>query len=379
MEEKQDTWFSKKGFIKNPFALEPLAIDEVQTPAFVDRTEARDELKKFVQEGSGAVIVISEIGYGKSSMMNLAEKYALNFNKIVLRIDPRSQNDKICFFKSLVREVLSKLKDKLSEEDFYYVDFFYKQGKEEDLQHILSILQNLFRENPTVLIMDDLDKILDFKKHVFFIKEIVDLLPKNIQVITTGDINQIMNSRIIVSILYDIFDFPILLEEITKTDQVKEFVYGRMNAVSSNKNEIIFEDKIFEILLDRTRGNLREVFRYLSSLLKTGDYSIGKLAETIIKVDGIRIYALDTKDKEILKILAGNSKDIDEIQKNLLEIGIKMSRQMIRTRLDELHQNCFVFKYKTKDSKKIIYQSPIFMKRMIELLKDSWSPDQVKV
>ncbi len=359
-------WYEERGFKKNPFSLDPIGIKDVETPLFVDRIEARDQIKKFVQEDSGSVIIISEIGYGKSSVMNLAEKYSVNAGKKVLRIDPRNNREKICFFRSLIKEIRAKIKPLLSKEDTEIIDDFLKDGEKQDLQLIVKLLEEIFDKVPSVLVMDDLDKILEFKKHIEIIKEILDLLPKNLQVITTGDINQIMNSRLIVSILYEIFDFPILLDDIDTIEKLKEFVNGRMKVHSLGNRSLKFEDEIFKILLDRTRGNLRETFRYFSALLKTGDYSKESLIKIIIKIDSMRLHVLDKIDKEILLSVAGNRKDIKEIRDNIEK---KISPQMIRVRLDDLHQNCMIYKYKSKDSKKIIYEAPITIEVMLKAVE----------
>lgn len=371
-------WFENKGFTKNPFSPEPLGLDEVNTGAFVGRQEARKLIKDFVQENSGAIIVVSDIGYGKSTMMNFTEKCAKEAGKIILRIDPRHNQDqeKTIFFRALIKEIIVKFADKLNPGESKVFDDFIKSGKEEDFHNLFKTMTLLFRRHPSVLIMDDLDKLLDFKKHIYFVKEIIDLLPKNLQVITTGDISQIMNSKIVVSVIYQIFDFPVILDEITQISQLKEFVYGRMNAYFSGDKNIIFEDKIFELLLDRTRGNLREVFRYLSSLLKGDNYSNEELVSVMVKVDVMRLYPLDNTDKQILDVLAGKSMEISAIKSAL---AFNLSPQMIRNRLDEMHQNCLVYKYKSKENKKIIYQAPKIISIMMKESKDLWSSDQLKV
>ncbi|MDP2925910.1 MAG: hypothetical protein Q8N99_06065 [Nanoarchaeota archaeon] len=376
MEEQKTTWFQERGFSKNPFSLEPISKDEIKTKAFVDRTEAKEDIKNFVQEGSGAIIVLSEIGYGKSSMMNFASELSKEGGKTVLMldirttIDKREKESKICFFKALAQEVFIKVFEKQNKIDVapaLFLKNFYANGNENQLHRLLQILKEIFEQNPSVLIMDDLDKLLNFKKHIFFIKEVIDLLPKNIQVISTGDVNQIMNSRVIVSMLYSIFDFPIVLGEIDSTEKLKEFVYGKMEAYAINTQKIQFEEDIFKILLDRTHGNLRETFRYLSELLKLGKFSVDDLINVIIKIDAGRLFSLDEIDKRTLLFLSGNKKTLKEIQIFLSSERIKLSLQMIRFRLDELHQNCWTYKGKTRDSKKIIYSAPEVLKHMIKL------------
>ena len=363
MEKQIKKWYEERGFKKNPFSLDPIDVSDVESPVFVDRSEAIEQIEKFVQEDSGSVIIISEIGYGKSSIMNLAERYSIKTGKIVLRIDPRNNKQKIGFFKSLIKEIEIKIENPFSEENEKVIKHFLKEGSEQDFQLMNTILKDTFSKNPSVLVMDDLDKILEFKKHIEIIKEILDLLPKNLQVITTGDINQIMNSRIVVSILYEIFDFPILLDEINTLDKLKEFIYGRMNAYAIDKSNLNFSDVIFKILLDRTRGNLRETFRYFSALLKTGDYSGQSLLKVMMKIDSMRLYVLDSTDKEILLSIAGNKKDIKGIRESLKR---KISPQMIRARLNDLRQNCMIYKYKSKDGKQIIYEAPNTVEVMLK-------------
>lgn len=369
METQNKTWFEERGFSRNPFSLEPITKEEVKTKAFVNRLGAKEDIKKFIQERSGAIIVLSEIGYGKSSIMNYAGEMANDTGKTVLTIDPRINLEVITFFKSLSQEVLGKIlakQNKLSIDEGHIIRNFVATGNMTQLPTLLQVLKDIFEKNPSVLIMDNLDKLMNFKKHITFLKEILELLPKNIQIVTTGDINQVMNSRIIVSALYSMFDFPITIQEISSIDNLKEFVYGRMEAYSIDGKFIKFNKKIFEILLDRTRGNLREVFRYLSELLKLGKYTTSDLIDAIIKIDMIRLHTLDHTDKKILLYIAGNRKDLKEIKAYLKKENISISSPMLRFRLDELHQNCWTYKGKMRDSKKIIYSAPSVLKHIIK-------------
>ena len=367
MEEK-DTWYGKKGFIRNPFSSEPLTKEESLTKAFVDRTRARKDIQDFVQEKSGATIIISEIGSGKSSMINFAEITSEKSGKVVLRIDPRTNQEKKSFFKSLVKEVIKKILNH-EEQHEKILEGFIKNGSEYELPTLMDTMKEIFDKSPSILIMDDLDKFLDFKKHIDFIKEVIDILPKNLQIITTGDINQIRDNSKIVSILYSLFDFPITLEQTKTKRQLREFVYGRMGAYSKHGSGLKFNNDIFDMLIDRTRGNLREVFRYLSELLKLGRYSEKDLFNTILKVDVIRLGSLDEIDKEILSFTAGENKNISEIREYLSSKETTITLPTIRGRMDELHQNCLTYKLKSRDSKKIIYSSPLLFKSIITILK----------
>jgi len=366
---EQKTWYGEKGFTKNPFSSEPLTKEEAMTKAFVDRTQAKKDLEKFIQEKSGAVIIMSEIGHGKSSIINFAEKVAENSSKVVLRLDPRANEDKICFLKSLCKEVIKKIINHNNDNKNILNDFI-KLGDEYQIQSLMNCLKYIFDESPSVLIMDDLDKFLNFKKHIEFIKEVIDLLPKNLQIITTGDINQVRGNSQIVSILYSTFDFPIVLEEVNNINLLKEFIYGRMTAYSKETMNLQFDDNIFETLLDRTRGNLREVFRYLSELLKSGNYAQDNLIRTILKIDIVRLELIDERDKNILLSASGENKDLQEIKKSLKEMNISLTLPTIRARLDELHQNCWIYKMKSKESKKIIYSAPAVFKEMIKIIDE---------
>ncbi len=372
------TWYGEKGFTKNPFSSEPLTKEEVMTKAFIDRTQAKKDLEKFIQEKSGAVIIMSEIGHGKSSIINFAEKVAENSSKVVLRLDPRVNEDKICFLKSLCKEVIKKIINHNNDNKDILNDFI-KLGDEHQIQGLMNCLKCVFDKSPSVLIMDDLDKFLDFKKHIEFIKEVIDLLPKNLQIITTGDINQVRGNSKVVSILYSTFDFPIVLEEVNNINLLKEFIYGRMTAYSKETMNIQFDDDIFEILIDRTRGNLREVFRYLSELLKSENYSKNNLIRTILKIDIVRLELIDERDKNILLSASGENKGLQEIKESLKEMSISLTLPTIRARLDELHQNCWVYKMKSKDSKKIIYSAPAVFKEMIKILDEESKKSQSSI
>ena len=108
---------------------------------------------------------------------------------------------------------------------------------------------------------------------------------------------------------------------------------------------------------------MRETFRYFSALLKTGDYSKQSLIKEIIRIDSMRLHVLDSIDKKLLLSVAGHKKDIKEIRAGLVK---KISPQMIRARLDDLHQNCMVYKYKSKDSKRVIYEAPVTIELMLK-------------
>jgi hypothetical protein len=74
-------------------------------------------------------------------------------------------------------------------------------------------------------------------------------------------------------------------------------------------------------------------------------------------------------DKLILSFISGKEKDIQEIKEYLKKIKIKLTLPTIRTRLDELHQNCWAWKNKQKESKKIIYSAPVVFQNMIKLIE----------
>ena len=140
-----------------------------------------------------------------------------------------------------------------------------------------------------------------------------------------------------------------------------------MNAYSYSKDNNNFDDAIFEILLDKTKGNIRETFRYLSDFLKCQEYNTNNLIETIKRIDEMKLKVLNEADKNIIRVLAGKTYDIKEIQNNFeSEHGKIMSSVTLRIRLDQLNQIGLVFKTREPQSKKIIYSAATVLKEILQ-------------
>jgi len=362
-----ETWYSEKGFVREPFYSEPVGTKTIEIMrGFINRVEEKEELKKFIEQKSGRVIIVSTIGVGKSSFCNLAEYNANNLSKLVIRLDPTKISNKVeeCIKSILVRlnyiknENLDEGKKELFSKYLSSLNLLKADGIKKNLIIIINRLERLFEEIPCVIIMDDLDKRKDFE---LFIKKVVDFLPKNMLLIATGELNEIRQSTKTINTLYEVFDFPILLRETNDIKGLKEFVEGRIKRYSKGKPLISFSDEILKVILDKTKGNLREAFRYLNELSKEKEYSKENLIKIIKRVDIMKITDLDSTDVKLLNLLAGKEMTLLELQKEKLPIKI----HAIKKRLDELNQSGLVFR-RTKGSRKLFYSSPSIMRDILE-------------
>lgn len=367
----QKMWYEALGFTDNPFSLEPISATPTALTSFVDRQEEREQLRKFVQERSGAVIVLSQIGEGKSSFLNLAELMAKQLNKLVIRVNPRSipaRLDKflpifIVSIKNADSSVLTDSQRKFLDETLKEIELSVEDGFNKNILIVLERLYSLFSEVPAMLIMDDLDKITDLKDFEHFLRKVIDPIPKNFLVLTTGNINQVVQSNKLIRLLYEIFNIPIVLGVINIAEKLKEFVTGRMNAYARVRDVIHFPDELYAALLDKTRGNLRETFRYLSELLKSEqNYGVEQLITVVKNVDRLKIGQLDDMGKVLLNTLAGKKMSLEE-----LKLIVGGSGSTIRNRLDDLEQLGLAFKSKiVGQGKKIGYSSPQIIKQVID-------------
>lgn len=367
------TWYGELGFVRNPFYLEPTGTSHDDIKGFINRTEEQEQLRKMVQETSGYAIVISEIGSGKSSFLNLAEHLSKNYNKLVIKIDPQTISRLNSFLLYLIKQLGGEIirrsfegqNEKLSEYT-PIINGIDEESMDKDPAFVKDILYKILEQIPSIIIMDNLDKITNIKEYHNFLTTYVDPLPKNVLLITTGDINPLSQNSKTVKKLYEIFNFLIVLNPVEDIKTLKVFVNGRMNAYAMSKDKIKFSDEVFNILMDKTRGNIREAFRYLSDFLKCREYTIENLVSTIKKIDEMKIKILTSTDKNILRILAGNICDVKQIQVSYDQAHGSISSVMVRNRLDDLTQIGLVFKEREEQSKKINYSAASVIKEILQ-------------
>lgn len=370
-----DTWFQTKGFTKNPFSLDPVGTSDMALKAFANRVRERAVLENFLQQDTGAIMVAAAIGIGKSSFLNLAENYARKRKKMVLRIDPRIVKQDVsmlvsCMISELEREIVHVTDETLRVSGLSILAKLKIDSLgAAEIRPAIQELNTFFEARPCVMIMDDVDKF-SLKKHTRFLKEMLDLLPSKLQVITTADLNQLITSPGLVKVVYDMFDFILPLDSANTIEKLREFIDSRMVNYSVDGVKIKIEDDLLMILIDRTQGNLREIYRYLTDLLKRNNIDRVNLLEVMVELDDLRIRSLDTVNKKILLSLSGKEIDLSEITLQYPE----MNQSTLRFRLDNLTQLGLIFKDKEENSNKTIYSAPNVFKEY-----PSWSRDQVKV
>jgi len=212
-----------------------------------------------------------------------------------------------------------------------------------------------------VIVADDLDKLSN-KAFLNFIENVID--PLNIGLfLTTAQMSHIENIEIATK-MNKIFDYLTLIEPIDTSEKLKTFVDGRINAYSKGKPKIAIKDQFLDVILDRTRGNLRESFRILSKFIE-GKITEENLIETIRDVDLWRISSLDETTAKIFEaLLKEGMGDADTLAKTLEE---EINLNTIKSKLNELVQLGLIFKISggRGRGKKVVYEVPDILREIV--------------
>ncbi|TET13455.1 hypothetical protein E3J84_00020 [Candidatus Aerophobetes bacterium] len=340
-------WLEKLGFTGNPFFLEPI---NSSLKGFVDRAKEKDSLEKCIVTKKGKYILFGSTGLGKTSLLNIIEGYAEESNFVVIKTDFLHQQSKEDFYNQMIRglegivEQDAKIKKKIGKslQESKIVGRRKKRGKgikpeistkigavllefairvvgeKEEAEEVELFVQpylqqaiEIFDEStriitevkPLVIISDNLDK-LEEKTYRDILKTIVDGLPGHLVFLTTGNYTHLSLGNVVLT--QKVFDLTIDIPGMETISRLREFVDGRMKTfVKDGTTPIHFPDNVLKVLLEKTRGNLRETFRYcFGAIIEHGNkINRSNMIETIKGIDTVLIKSIGEKNKDILRAM----------------------------------------------------------------------------
>jgi len=387
-------WLEKRGFSENPFYLNAIPADEkIIEHGFINRKRELKFIKDVVELKKGKILLMGRTGEGKSSLLNVFEHYAKQRNKISFRVDMKKASSNEQFIENLLRDItfnISKIPEKAQKEIDRKLDELdvirMKKTKEikdkaeiegkigaliasitgkigseesegEEIEYYVAprvkklrgifeeFLPILFESFEAVLICDNSEKLAqnDFKQ---MITDVIDVLPENLLFITTAEISEIEKS--ILKKCYDTFGIVFMIEDIDEVDELKLFVDGRINAYSIDGiAKTSFEKKAIATLLNHTRGNLRESFRYCFSAIRMFEANITeeRMNKAIMECDRPKFEILDELDQQILSFLSS----VDEGNFNQIKKNVEATKNStLRNRIKLLVKNGLILEHKTK-------------------------------
>jgi len=399
-------WLEKRGFSENPFYLNPIPADEkIIKHGFINRKRELKFIKDVVELKKAKILLMGRTGEGKSSLLNVFEHYAKQGNKIIFRVDMNNASSSEQFIENLLRDIKFKISE-ISEKSQKEIDIKLdelnvirikktkaikdnaeiegkigaliasikgkiasEESKGEEIEYYIAprfkklrgifeeFLPILFESFEAVLICDNSEKLSqnDFKQ---MIADVIEVLPENLLFITTADISETEKS--VLKKFYDTFGIVFMIEDIDEVDELELFVDGRIKAYSINGvPKISFEKKAIATLLNRTRGNLRESFRYCFSAIRIfeGNITEERMNKAIMECDRPKFEILDELDQQILSFLSSvDEGNFDQIKKN---VGVPKD-STLRNRIKLLVKNSLILEHKTKVRQpyRVLYRVP---------------------
>lgn len=340
-----NSFYGSLALIGDPFYTKPVGYDEKDLKDFINMSEELKKLERFMEKRDGSIVVIGDIGVGKSSLLKRSNYIARKNKRTVFEIDVKKNPDVASFFCALLdhinysiskdkldlpKEEIEKLKEKLSilqvgdekvidslekkkghnlegniqvvkggknfesAESQQTEKVFYKNTWMDRIRRFFREVGDCLDKFSVVLIADNLDKLDDtlFKE---FLSDVVKLMPSNILFLTTANTLHMRDSEIIKDVK-QVFHTNIYLKPIKDTTDLQKFVEGRLKNYSvEGKVRILFCNPIYEALLEVSDGNLRSCFQYLSRFLIRSDPK--KIIDTPIKDKNEIIYAIKEEDE----------------------------------------------------------------------------------
>jgi len=391
-------WLTKLGFRGNPFFQEPIPPDSgIIEVAFIDRQYETERLTRFIGLRAGRFLLLGRTGEGKSSLLNLAEEMATRSSILPIRIDGSVSNT----LERILEIILHLLQVKLESLDEEKRSELAKAVKELDVEEVgeeeaskiagtieaglggliatlkakvgagienrrkviyrpkalvrterilEGILPSLFSQLRIIMILDNTEK-LDEEAFLIIVKAI-DLLPRNALCIATANYQDIGQANM--NFCFKVFDTFCQMKAVDGP-ALSQFIIGRMKSYAiDGKPKVQWDPEATTCLFERTRGNLREAFRYCYSALEScasnsETKSISLTRQTIVTaiadVDAPRFAALDETDKLLMATIARLGKATMEVlQEELAGVDEAGSVATIRRRLDNLQASGLVTK-----------------------------------
>ncbi|MEW6096860.1 MAG: P-loop NTPase fold protein [bacterium] len=402
-------WLEDLGFVGNPFFLEPI---DSSLKGFVNRTKEKDSLEKCIITRRGKYILVGSIGLGKTSLLNIMEGYSKDNGFMIIKTDFLHQQSKEDFYNQLIKgledivekypkikkkiekmlektqiisrrkkkgaktkpEVSSKISAILIEfaakvigesEETEDIEFFVPPYLQQAIDVFNESTKIITDEKPLIIISDNLDKLTPEAFNTI-LKSIIDALPTHLVFLTTGNYTHLSLEN--VALAQNVFDLNIDIPEIETTAQIREFVDGRMMAFSKNTSvsPIHFPNDVLNLLLEKTKGNLRETFRYcFGAIVEYGNQiSRDNMIKTIKTIDATLLKNVDERDKDILK----NMKEEKTYTLSQLSQIANIHKKTLWGRIKNLIQLNLIFKESAGKGrgKEDRYYIPAVIKEIIE-------------
>ena len=384
-------YFEKFDLIDNPFYSEPISEFEASPKGFINREKYIDKISMLIDDGKGSLKLVGDVGIGKTSLLNRAKFLARKNGYVVVDIDANKNYNFIPFYSALIAEFMKSLKnmgmisnfkedeyrdlEKIVTRRMVKIQESFPKRKLEMIKHALAYLDDLFTKTKCIIIADDSDKlsIKNFKKFISHLKN----LPKNVVFISTAHSTHLTEG--LISQVQTIYDHYLTLEPINNAEELSKYVNGRILNYSKGEPKLLLGRPVFDVLFERTRGNLREAFRYLRMLfhfIGLEQWEYPELTDTHIKniireEDSTILKSLKPLDNALLNILSNKSikeMNISEITKKVnSKQNAQYAKHEIRKRLDHLSWINIVFKKQVSGSKqhKLVYFIPKILSEIL--------------
>ena len=248
----------------------------------------------------------------------------------------------------------------------------YSRRKSEMIKHALAYMGDLFSKVRCLIAADDSDKLSPENFRIFITN--LESMPKNVVFISTAHSNQLREG--LIPQVQKMYDHYLVVEPISNAEELSKYVNGRILNYSKGSSKLLIGRPVFEVLFERTKGNLRETFRYLRTLfhfISLEQWEYPELTDTHIKniireEDSAVLKSLKPLDKAILDALSQkNEMNITEITSKVNSMNHKQyAEHEIRKRLDYLYKISFVFKKQVDANQhKLVYLTPKILSEVL--------------
>ncbi len=383
-------YFEKFDLTDNPFYSEPVNESEELPRGLINREKYIDNISMLLDDGRGYLKIVGDAGIGKTSLLKRAKFLARKKGYIVIEINASKFYNFKAFYSELITQFMKAIKDRempinLKEEEYKHTEKAitqrmakiqeqFSRGKAERIKHMLAYLENLFSNMKCLVIADDSDKLSpeNFKTFIGNLES----MPKNIIFISTAHSDHLRED--LIPHVQAMFDHYMTLEPINNAEELSKYVNGRILNYSKGGPKLLLGRPVFDVLFERTKGNLRETFRYLRNLfhfISLEQWEYPELTDAHIKniikeEDSTILKSLKPLDKVILDALSNKHKSEMNISEVTNKVNLMKNKQYaeheIRRRLDYLSKINIVFKKQVdKKQHKLVYFTPNILSEIL--------------
>lgn len=384
-------YFEKFDLTDNPFYSEPIDEFEESPKGFISRDKYIEKISMLLDDGKGYLKIVGDVGSGKTSLLKRAKFLARKKDYVVIEIDASKNYSFMAFYSQLIAEFMKTLKNNeimrnLEINEYHHLERAIMQRigkikeqfstqKVEKIRHTLAYLEDLFSKAKCLVVADDSDKlsIENFKKFMVTLES----MPKNVVFVSTA--HPIHLTEGLIPQVQTMYDHYLTLEPIHDAQELSKYINGRIINYSKGEPRLLLGRPVFDVLFERTKGNLRETFRYLRTLfhfISMEQFEYPELTDSHIKniikeEDSTILKALKPLDRAILSILSSNSKNELKVSEITKKVNAAQHKQYpeyeIRKRLDHLSRINIVFKKQVSGIKphKFVYFIPKILSEVL--------------